>query len=202
MYQKLLDPLIANWPIVAVAIWGTLVAVRTLRTIRDQTEATTKAAEAAQKDIELQRLAMGQWVETDELETSPRHTHPNMTEVDLPLSFRIGNPTKFPLTLKNVIVWVDRKHIVSIEYGKPLLCPDEGIGVELKVKLDGPKFTSYRMNSLAFEIGGRIAYIDALKEEKTQLFGYICRCGQSDRGTFELIAFRPPDEEKTSRERS
>ena len=44
--EKILAPLLANWPLIAVAIWGILVARRTLNTIEKQTKATEENVNA------------------------------------------------------------------------------------------------------------------------------------------------------------
>lgn len=50
--EKILSPVLSNWPLIAVAIWAIIVAVQTLHTIREQTEATRKAAEATAQSVE------------------------------------------------------------------------------------------------------------------------------------------------------
>lgn len=49
--ENILAPLINNWPLVGVAVWGIIVAIKTLRVLREQTEATRKAAEATQASV-------------------------------------------------------------------------------------------------------------------------------------------------------
>jgi hypothetical protein len=61
-FDWLWRPLRDNWPLVAVAIWGILVALRTLDTIRKQTDATVKAANAASKSADALVCAERPWL--------------------------------------------------------------------------------------------------------------------------------------------
>jgi hypothetical protein len=63
-------------------------------------------------------------------------------------------------------------------------------------RLEGVKLANYRASHLAFEIGGLICFVDAFKENREQLFGFICQCGPANKGEFNIIAFTPPSEEE------
>lgn len=61
-YEKLLTPLVTNWPLVVVAIWGIFVARNTLTTIVEQTGATKTAAQAALLNAQAVINAERAWV--------------------------------------------------------------------------------------------------------------------------------------------
>src|ERR1700687_1398955 len=151
-----------NGLLVVAGFLGIRLAYKTLQTIQEQTEATRKAAEATEKSVELQKVAMDQWIDVDELEAQ-KHILPTAAESEFPVGFRLGNPTKFPLTLRSVTVWIDRKHVQTVGFRNLLLSPDEGIPVLVKWQIEGVKLAKYRANCLMFELGGVISFIDAFK---------------------------------------
>jgi hypothetical protein len=55
--ERLVAPVVSNWPLIAVAIWGILVARSTLHAIRWQAEETAKATQAMRDSIPLQTKA-------------------------------------------------------------------------------------------------------------------------------------------------
>jgi hypothetical protein len=55
--EKIFEPVRANWPLIAVAVWGILVARSTLGAIKWQAEETAKATKAMQESIPLQTKA-------------------------------------------------------------------------------------------------------------------------------------------------
>jgi hypothetical protein len=183
--------------------WLVLAAFLTLFVIAWQAIETRRAAEAAQrgieatqKSVEIQRVAMGQWVDTGCWEVVPKHIQPTATEAELRINFEIGNPTNFPLTLKSVILWTDRIHTASIGLGRLVLPPRADTALNFEKRLEGVKLANYVNSRLFFEIGGVILFIDAFKENREQLFGFHCKCGPANKGEFNRIAFTPPDEEE------
>jgi hypothetical protein len=181
-----------NGLLVVAGFLGIRLAHKTLQTIKEQTEATRKAAEATEKSVELQKVAMEQWVDTDFWEAVPKHIQPNATEADLEITFRLGNPTKFTLRLISLMLWIDRKHVSTTLFGNPLLAPDDDTPVSITNRLEGVKLARYRAGYLPFEIGGLICFIDAFKERREQFFGFNCTCGPANKGKFEIVAFSPP----------
>ena len=187
---------VSQWALVFVGI-ATLAAIwyQSVKT-KDAAIATQHSAEAMRKSVELQKVAMDQWVDTDDWKAGPSHIQPNVSEGRLPISFRTVNPTKFPLTLRNVMVWVDRWHICTVAFGTLLLPPKNNTMVNTSIALKGVRLAMYREHRLALEIGGVVSFVDAFKERKEQSFGLSCVCGPANDGEFDVIAFTPPDEEE------
>ena len=72
--KHLIDPLIANWPLVAVGLIASYLALRTLKEIQKQTSATEKAALAAQASAESLISSERAWVlvENATIRSDPR----------------------------------------------------------------------------------------------------------------------------------
>jgi hypothetical protein len=157
--------------------------------------AAQKSAEVTEASLKLQKVAMDQWIDTEEWEAGPSHIQPNASEGDLPISFLLKNPTKFPLTLKSVILWINRTHVCTVLVGNLLLPPDNSTPVHTSIKLNGVKLAMYREHRLGLEIGGLACFVDAFKETREQLFGVSCTCGPANDGEFNVIAFIPPSQE-------
>src|SRR6185437_112001 len=177
-----------------VGIGGIIAAFCTLRTIQKQTDAvvrdadaTQEAARATQASVELQKTAMEQWVDTEKWETEYLFTQDG-TEI-LPIRFRIKNPTKFKITLIKAVCWINGRHIVSIHFRKQLLAPDGYAVAEIKYPLNTGQVAAYRRETLKFEAGGVIYFVDAFRREQEQSFGYACWCRSPDKSFFEPISF-------------
>jgi len=162
--------------------------------MEQQTTATQDAAEATKKSVELQRVAMQQWIDTEDWEAGPRFIQPTATEGFLPISFTIVNNTKFKMYLDRVTVWIDREEAVSIWYRNKLLTPDGDVQpVAIERRLMGVKLESYRIGVYRFEIGGVVSYVDAFGDKQEEKFGFHCSSRMSAHADFEPIAFYPPD---------
>jgi hypothetical protein len=114
----------------------------------------------------------------------------------LRISFQLGNPTRLPMTLRSLSLWIDRRHHTSIAYGSLLMTPDDVIDVIIPKRVEGVSLANYRANQLMFEIGGVICFVDAFREKREQSFGVHCKCGTAISGEFNLIAFTPPNNEE------
>jgi hypothetical protein len=155
------------------------------------------SSDATQKSVELQKIAMEQWVDTDEWAAGPVFIQPTATEAFLPISFAIVNTTKFKLILDRVDLWIDREKAASVWFRKQLLTPEGGsTSVRIERKLVGLKLESYRKGLLRFEIGGVVSYVDAFGQAEQQRFGFHCGCRMSANADSEPIAFDPPDAEE------
>lgn len=174
-----------------------IVGIVTAFVIGWQSWATVRAANAARRSIRLQEIAMGQWVDTEKWETDYTFTQ-DCTEI-LPVHFRIKNPTKFKITLHRATCWINGRHIVSIHFRKQLLAPDGYAVAEIKYPLNAGQVTAYRRETLKFEIGGVIYFVDAFGREQEQSFGYTCWC-HSDKSLFEPVSFVPPSDTENKAE--
>lgn len=161
---------------------------------RRAAEATQKAAKATEASVDLQKVAMEQWIDTDDWEAGSVFIQPTATEAFLPISFSVVNTTKFKMLLDRVELWIDREEAASIWFRKQLLTPEGGYtSVEIQRRLVGVKLDSYRKGILRFEIGGVVSYVDAFGQAQKQRFGFHCACRMDGRADFESIAFDPPD---------
>lgn len=157
--------------------------------------ATQAAAEATNKSVELQRVAMQQWIDTDDWKAGPGFIQPTATEAFLPVSFDVVNTTKYKMLLDRVDIWIDREEACTVWFRKQLLTPDGGHAtVGFQRKLEGLKLETYRKGLLRFEIGGVVSYVDAFGEAQEQKFGFHCACSMTTHADFDPIAFYPPDE--------
>ena len=177
--------------------WLFIAAIPTFFLVWYQARETARAAQAAQKSIELQRVAMEQWINTSDWEARTAYIQPTATEAELKINFRIRNPTKYPLTLSTMLLWINRQHASTILYGNPLLVPpDDDVPVTVALRLEGVRLADYRAARLALEIGGLVHFVDAFKEKRQQTFGVIGTCGPLDTGDFDICAFTPPDDKE------
>lgn len=192
-------PTWSNWFLAFIGFIGIVAAYFTLRIIERQTKATEDAATATQKSVELQKVAMDQWIDIRELSVQA-YVPQGVNKSPFPISFKLGNPTKFPLILKTLTIWIDRKHVQSVGYRYLLLPPDKDISVVVEWHIEGVNLSNYRANCLMFELGGLISFTDTFKETREQKFGFICKCGPTNGGQFTLSAFTTPDEEKQIKE--
>lgn len=176
---------------------GIFVAIRTLKAIEAQTTATRKAAEATEKSVELQKVGMDQWVDTDCWTIDESYIPQKTTETTLSISFTVVNPTKFKLILVSVELWIDREKRIETRHGRQFLAPgDDATMNNIFYPLHGVKFTTYRENGLSFEMGGRIRFVDTFNDPREQYFGFHCYCRPGAEPEFQSIAFSPPTEEE------
>jgi hypothetical protein len=163
-------------------------------TLRQSVAVAKESADAALRGIELQKVAMEQWIVTDNWEAGPIHIPDNAVEVFLPIRFAIANTTKFKMFLNRVEVWIDRRLAIDTYFRGQLLTPDGGsTTVEIQRKLSGMGLDYYRNWFLRFEIGGIVYYVDAFGKEQEQRFGFHCTCRMDQEASFKPIAFIPPD---------
>ena len=164
----------------------------TLAVIAWQAYETRRSVETASSSVAQQKIAMDQWVETDEWDAHVPHTQPNAKTAKLTVEFRLKNSTRYPLTLRSLILWFDYRHAQTTAYPKMPLVPEESMPVTVEIPLEGQKLALYLAGHLSFLIGGVIAYVDVFKDEKSQKFGVICKVGLARESTFEIGSFDPP----------
>ena len=70
--EMIWTPLISNWPLVAVAVWGIVVAINTLKTLTEQTKATKIAAEATKASADALIESERAWIIASPIEKSPQ----------------------------------------------------------------------------------------------------------------------------------
>lgn len=170
--------------------------IEQMKVMSASAQAAQKSAEVTEASLKLQRVAMDQWVDTEEWSaTSSGYIPPGDSQVKLLISFHVTNPTKFKLTFRGVELWMDRKFLTAISYGEMFLAPAEYAIIETSKSLTETKFTAYRDSILRFEIGGRIRFVDAFDVSRERNFGFLCDCRKDSQAEFTPIAFTPPDED-------
>jgi len=179
--EKLISPLISNWPLVAVAIWGTIIAIRTLNTIKEQTQATRIAAEATEKSVRLQEVNLRQWV-TIENWCSVGVWIPEGGALSLHVQFDVVNPTNLPLTLDSVFIMfachggTDQGSKIG---RKNLVPPGKGHPVVTSIKITEEQSLKWEdLKELVFFVNGYIEFEDVLKEVRNQPFNGLIGCSK------------------------
>jgi hypothetical protein len=69
--EKIISPLISNWPLVVVAIWGICIAVRTLKPTKIAAQAAQKSADAALLNAQAVINSERAWLDIDFLPVRP-----------------------------------------------------------------------------------------------------------------------------------
>ena len=111
--QAIYWPLINNWPLVAVAAWATVVAMKSLRVIRDQTDATAKAAQAALLNAQALINAERAWILV-KIQNAPEPSADNLGVYILP------TVTNYGKTAGRVVKFALRRHVASGPKSLPL----------------------------------------------------------------------------------
>jgi len=156
-------------------------------------DAAKKSAEATLESVKLQKVAMEQWIDTEEWNAAgSSYVPPAATEGRLSLSFNVVNNTKFKLTLQTVSLWIDGEALEPEGYGEEVLAPEQYYIVETGFQWVDAKLASYRDSFLEFEVGTFIRFKDAFNDQREFSLGKRCLCGQRIAATFEPIFFRPP----------
>jgi hypothetical protein len=176
-----------NIGLFVAGILGILVAIRTLRAIEAQTK--------------LQTIGMQQWVDTADWEVVRTFIQPKVTEVDLPISFTVANPTNFKMTVDSVALWINGRHNSSHWFRSQLLAPKDYVSVRFAYRLNAEKIARYKDSVLNFQIGGVVCFVDAFGRKQEQPFGFICACRPTNDGDFEPVAFRPPEPVKREKQK-
>lgn len=173
----------ASGVLAVVSILGICVAIKTLKALKLQTRimarqtvATRVAAQAAEKSVRLQEVAMRQWVKTSDWDANKIRIFSTMKDIPLQITFNIINQTKMPLTLQSITYNAEGK---TFSFGAlDLLGPDDTHQVKIPLLLTDPKkVQAYAREEFTVSISGSITYMDAFENLRTDPFGCVCRCG-------------------------
>ena len=160
-------------------IVGIYVGVRTLKAIKQQarimvrqTVATRIAAQATRKSVELQEVAMRQWVS---IENWHGRIVTRQDEKILEFGFDIVNRTKFPLTLEYITT--NAHGCAAQQRASRVLAPEN----EFKVKqqsgrLSDEQYLTYNQAKLTMNIACAITYKDVFEKQRIQYFDAMCFC--------------------------
>jgi hypothetical protein len=159
--ERMIDALIASWPLVFIGILGVFAALLTLWTIKRQTD--------------LQEVAMRQWVDTANWSTNYR-VDPASSYHELEINFDIVNPTGWPLTLL-LTKFRTRKEREKHEIHRILLAPRAPYAVRFcTISLDKQQQGRYAKEGITLLAFGCIVYRDCFEKIREQIFSGSLRC--------------------------
>ncbi len=180
-----------NITLVFVGILGVIAAVGTLVKIERQTKATEDAAVATQnsatamfKSVELQEIQFRQWVEIGDWENMTHYIQPTSDKATIIIRFKVGNTTKFPLTLK--VVTTKRLGQSDTFAPNTLVPPEEGYPADFSVAVEGRDLALYRENNYVFGLAIEVTYEDVLRKDWPQHFLHVVHCGPTRCDVTEL----------------
>jgi hypothetical protein len=177
-YEEIFEPVRANWPLVAVAIWGIVVARSTLLAIRWQAEETAKATKSMRDSINLQEAQMKQWVELGNWRGGNTVSRDQDGSAFLMFEFDIFNPTAHGITLGG-IKWDISGQEDHIEINAPLP-PIRAHPTTLSYDLTVDQVTSYiNQTPLKLTVRATVDFTDTLgkKRDPTFVVSFHCRYG-------------------------
>jgi hypothetical protein len=129
-----------GWFLFLVGGWAGWMALRTLKAIRDQTQAMTRS-------VQLQEVQYKQWVEVVGWKNNTNLPKGGEAEATLSLGFEIANTTNFPLTLKVLKTKKDAQASgMTMEY---LIAPKGSYSAFYAFYASEPELALYRENNLS-----------------------------------------------------
>lgn len=166
-----------NFALGVVGFAGIVIGIFTLRYLKRQATESANATKAMRESIELQELQFRQWVEIDDWSNVTGYLQPTVKQAMIVIQFKIGNTTKFPLTLREITT----KHKGTIQTIAPntLIPPGDGHPVDIGVELDLNQLALYWKQECAFGMVIDVIYEDVLEKKRTQHFLYFVQCGPS-----------------------
>jgi hypothetical protein len=159
-----------NWAVVIAALAAVLVAVRTLREMKDQAQATRLAAEAARDSVRLQGVAMQQWLVIEGWTTSY-----DDRDNSIKITARVKNPTALPLI---ILGHEDRVGGLSFAYtSNRVLAPNDHFLVEFQTDpLSEEARRGYLGLGTSVFVSVIVNYRDCFKVIKSQEFKGLLKC--------------------------
>lgn len=191
--KNILAPLITNWPLVGVAVWGIIVAIRTLRVLREQTEATRIAAEAAKASADALINSERAWVLVDIGRVPPFKPDPNQLQI-LWIFPTIKNYGKAVARIKRVagivkLIPEGQSLPVVPEYSPgqgfddqiDIVLPPE-VPMRPRLSVSGDEFIKVQNGKVSLFVHGFIEYFDGVSGQMRRsayCFGYVIQAGYS-----------------------
>jgi hypothetical protein len=169
--------LVVNALLVVAAFAAIRVAYKTLVKIAEQTEATKRAAEAAERSIALQETVQQQWIEIGGWRrqggSSREENPPHFT-----IAAELTNPTNIPLNIK-VISMATKGAVITRTIGN-MLAPGASITMDYPIILNQDQTILYQSHRLVLAVTGYVEYVDAFGKGKKQSFNQWCVCGRQN----------------------
>jgi hypothetical protein len=161
------------------------------------------SAEVALRSVKLQEALLQQWVHVGDWTF---HNPLNIYgAAQVKITFNIANPTRMPLTLRNIanttsIVWVLPKQFgtIGLHY---LLAPENVYPVEIFFALAGENLIRFQSKqTITLAISFTVTFEDAWGAMKEQTFGYTCDCNSTGWAEFRVFEGRMANKDTTPEE--
>ena len=198
---------------IATAVYAVVTLVMFLE-IRRQTRATRRQAEIAKQQVEvmgsqsnrmqeevdalkkqlqLQAVAMRQWVMLTQWEHSILSRDQERSRLEVKLI--VTNPTKYPLKLLGCKVIC--RGVTGEECVYHTLVPDEPFTVRFSTQVTAEEINQRENEGLVIRLSGRVAFIDILDTRQDQTFsGFLLCKGQQTYFTAEVSDIKAQQEEE------
>lgn len=206
--EKILSPLIANWPLVAVAIWGIIVAKRTLREMSQQRTVMQGQLTATQDQIKMQTAAMEQWIDVlnwradDASQIDKLQYGDGSRRHRIRIRFDLSNNTSFPLTIidgKIAFEWntghaVERCAVLLPQ--NHFLTPRDPHVVDIRLDASPSNLQALQEGLFTCRVNGELSYIGVLKKRQMQILIGMAQFGPSIGRFYPEIPLRPSEEHR------
>jgi hypothetical protein len=164
---------------------GIIVGTITFIFIGWQSWATKESADAAKRSIELQEVALCQWVAIKNWRGIPNFQGDNKT---FHIEFDVTNPTRLPLTFNGALIKIDGQATERI--GTNAIPPDHENTIAVSVMLTDEQIVKWQGaegQKLVLPLNGFVVFQDALEKTRMQPVTGLLVCSQM-RG-IELVNF-------------
>jgi hypothetical protein len=158
-------------------IAGVLFALGGILMIYRQTSAIKESTKATQYAVELQQVALRQWVNTRNWASHifSAGEHPERLRIGVD----IVNPTRAPITILWIRIITPRGNMSAGGFPQnAMLLPDNPHRREFEVEMTPAERNSFlSIEGLALPLNGSICYADSLGDKWEQQFQLILQCG-------------------------
>jgi hypothetical protein len=137
--------------------------------IKTQADIMKIQTEATQDSVELQRVAMQQWVQVDGWRATYKMF--NKSEIIMIVNFEVVNPTSFPLTISKVLTTFGE---LSSEKLDIFLVPKEGHSFTRSLNMTRFQQNQGMQRDVTVGLVVYVCYEDAFEKTKFQAFGKTC----------------------------
>lgn len=167
----------SNWALV-------LIAGATGWAVWKQAKESANATKAMRESIELQEVQFRQWVEIGDWENATGYLQPTVKQALIVVRCKVGNTTKFPLTLKAITIGRNGK---SDTFNPNILIPpNEGHPTDIPVDIEIADLQEYWRNGYKFGVSIDLVYEDVLRRDRSQHFLHMVYCGPTRCDATEL----------------
>jgi hypothetical protein len=161
----------SNWVLVAVGLL-------TFLAVWMQVKESAKATKAMRDSIRLQEAGVQQWIEVGYWKSEGQDTARGK---GVQITAEITNPTSFPLMISNVVIRMEcRTHRLGTSTwirGDYYLLPKNPLTATFHFRFtDTGQDQEFQNRRLHFDIEGSLSYVDALKNQKTQMLEGVLTC--------------------------